>query len=875
MMREFIRRRARGNQSLETKIVEPTSSSRVIGRLRRVRQRVTIEASQELSPFSPQQLSPKPKSRWPLSIFSCILFLSFVIDNLLPLPRTSVSHLIIYRLDINDGPQPLRNLPDSTWQMASLSHLAGTHSKSLASDHLQSSGSTINGVLLRDLGRTRLCTRRDFSLVSKLRMVKKHEYPWPEDPDPNVKGGVLTHLSHFKPLKERPKPVTLDFEKPLMDLQKKIIDVRRMANETGLDFTDQIASLENKYQQALKDLYLNLTPIQRVNIARHPNRPTFLDHVFNITEKFVELHGDRAGYDDPAIVTGLGTINGRSYMFIGHQKGRNTKENIERNFGMPTPHGYRKALRMMYYADHHGFPIVTFIDTPGAYADLKSEELGQGEAIAHNLRTMFGLKVPIVSIVIGEGGSGGALAIGCANKLLMLENSVFYVASPEACAAILWKSAKAAPKAAEYLRITAEELRKAEIADGVIPEPLGGAHADPSWTSQQIKQAVVESMDELLKMSTQELLQHRSQKFRKLGGFQEGIPVDPEKKADMKKKEVPVGKTTNQELEGEVEKLKAQVLKVNESFSEAPSLSLDNMIERLEREADHELSEAVKSLGLKERLMMLQEELSKAKSSQDELMHPALRDKIEKFKDELSERLPTAPNYESLNNKLNMMKELSKVRHISDTNIKSATLKQEINKKFKEIIDRPDVKEKIEILNADIVKSGVATLQDLDNELKERVLKVKKGIELEFASILKSLDLDVKILRSKATELVEGNLSSNLKSKISELNEEIWKRIEDTVSSSDLKHKIDLLKLEVARAQNNPDPDLQNKIRDLEQQIKESLAKTLSSSELIKKHEELKAEIAQVVESSEGSHDSSNGSPSRVDVNVEAERSFI
>ncbi|KAL0375298.1 UNVERIFIED_CONTAM: Acetyl-coenzyme A carboxylase carboxyl transferase subunit alpha, chloroplastic [Sesamum radiatum] len=334
-------------------------------------------------------------------------------------------------------------------------------SKSTASDLLRSSTNGACGVPLRALGKAQLgAKRRDFAISAKVRKVKKHDYPWPEDPDPNVKGGVLTHLTFqaFKRSKSRPFYL--------------LIQVQKMANETGLDFSDQIISLENKYQKALKDLYTHLTPIQRVNIARHPNRPTFLDHVFNITEKFVELHGDRAGYDDPAVVTGLGTINGRSYMFMGHQKGRNTKENIKRNFGMPTPHGYRKALRMMYYADHHGFPIVTFIDTPGAYADLKSEELGQGEAIAHNLRTMFGLKVPIVSIVIGEGGSGGALAIGCANKLLMLENAVFYVASPEACAAILWKSAKASPK-----------------------EPLGGAHADPHWTSQQIKTAIVESMD--------------------------------------------------------------------------------------------------------------------------------------------------------------------------------------------------------------------------------------------------------------------------------------------------------------------------------------------------------------------------------------------
>ncbi|GAB4833946.1 Chromatin assembly factor 1 subunit p50 [Ancistrocladus abbreviatus] len=755
--------------------------------------------------------------------------------------------------------------------MASVSHSAISHAKSLASDHLHSSSSSINGVTLRVLGRTRFGMKRnELSLTAKLRKVKKHDYPWPEDPDPNVKGGVLTHLSHFKPPKERPKPVTLDFEKPLMDLQKKIVDVRKMANETGLDFTDQIASLENKYQQALKDLYRNLTPIQRVNIARHPNRPTFLDHVFNITEKFVELHGDRAGYDDPAIVTGLGTVNGRSYMFIGQQKGRNTKENIERNFGMPTPHGYRKALRMMYYADHHGFPIVTFIDTPGAYADLKSEELGQGEAIAHNLRTMFGLKVPIISIVIGEGGSGGALAIGCANKLFMLENAVFYVASPEACAAILWKTAKAAPKAAEKLKITAPELCKLEIADGIIPEPLGGAHSDPSWTAQQIKNAVVEAMDELVKMDAQELLQHRTQKFRKLGGFQEGLPVDPEKKVNMKKKEVPVGQTSNQELENEVEKLKEQVLKAKESSAEAPTPSLDEMIEKLQKEADHEISEAVKALGLEDRLMALQDELAKAKSSPDQLVHPALMDKIEKFKDELSQHLSTAPNYTSLNDKLNMLKELSKARRISETNMKSATLKQEINKKFKEIMDRPDVKQKIEALKADVEKSGASSLKDLDHELKERVMKAKEEIELEFASVLKSFDLDVKTLKSKATNFLEESLSSNLKSKIGELNEEIQKRIEDTVSSSDLKNKIDQLKLELAKAAKNPDVELQNRIRALQQDIKDSLAEAVSTSELVKKHEELQSEIAQLVESSEGADDDSSRSPSRVEANVVA-----
>ncbi|KAL0426275.1 UNVERIFIED_CONTAM: Acetyl-coenzyme A carboxylase carboxyl transferase subunit alpha, chloroplastic [Sesamum latifolium] len=574
-------------------------------------------------------------------------------------------------------------------------------SKPTASDLLRSSINGVSGVPLKALGRAQLGARmRNFSITARVRKVKKHEYPWPEDPDPNVKGGVLSHLSPFKPLKEKPKPVTLDFEKPLMDLQKKIIDVQKMANETGLDFSDQIISLENKYQQALKDLYTHLTPIQRVNIARHPNRPTFLDHVFNITEKFVELHGDRAGYDDPAVVTGLGTINGRSYMFMGHQKGRNTKENIKRNFGMPTPHGYRKALRMMYYADHHGFPIITFIDTPGAYADLKSEELGQGEAIAQNLRTMFGLKVPIVSIVMGEGGSGGALAIGCANKLLMLENAVFYVASPEACAAILWKSAKASPK-----------------------EPLGGAHADPYWTSQQIKTAILESMDELVKMDTETLLKHRAQKFRKLGGFQEGVPIDPKRKVNMKKKDkpiVPISKTSESELRDEVEKLKTQILEASKSSVEHPGTGLKEMIEKLKREIDHEYDEAAKALGMQDKILMLREEVAKARNHNDQLAHPALKEKIDHLKDEFDKNLPSAPNYPNLKYKLDMLKELSKASNLTKKSTTRDELKLEINKRFSEFMDRPDVKQKIEMLKAEIASSGVSNI-DSKSELKEKV----------------------------------------------------------------------------------------------------------------------------------------------------------
>uniref|UniRef100_A0A5B6YPI6 acetyl-CoA carboxytransferase n=1 Tax=Davidia involucrata TaxID=16924 RepID=A0A5B6YPI6_DAVIN len=766
--------------------------------------------------------------------------------------------------------------------MASLSHSPATFTGYLASgtsasDLLRSSSNGVSGVPLKALGKARMgAGMRGFAVTAKVRKGKKHEYPWPDDADPNVKGGVLSHLSHFKPLKEKPKPVTLDFEKPLMDLQRKIIDVQKMANETGLDFSDQIISLENKYQQALKDLYKHLTPIQRVNIARHPNRPTFLDHVSNITEKFVELHGDRAGYDDPAIVTGLGSINGRSYMFMGHQKGRHTKENIQRNFGMPTPHGYRKALRMMYYADHHGFPIITFIDTPGAFADLKSEELGQGEAIAHNLRTMFGLKVPIVSIVIGEGGSGGALAIGCANKLLMLENAVFYVASPEACAAILWKTAKASPKAAEKLRITAGELCKLQIADGIIPEPLGGAHADPYWTSQQIKTAIVDAMDELTKMDTQELLKHRNLKFRKLGGFQEGIPIDMKKKENMKKKEEPIvqmsGKTSELELEGEVERLKQKILKAKDSSMESPELGLNEMIEKLKREVDHEFSEAAKAMGLMERLAMLREEFGKARNSKDQLMHPALKDKIEKLKDEFNQGLPSAPNYASLKYKLDMLKEISKAKHLSE-NDKTGTLKQEINKKFKEVMDRSDVKEKIEALKAEIENLGVSRVGDLDQGLKEKIVQAKEKIELEFADVLKSLGLHV-----------DPPSFSDIKVKIEEFNEKISNGIEDVINSSDLKNKIELLKLEVAKAGKTPDLESKGKIQTLEQQIKQSLAEAMNSLGLKENHEKLKAEISEAMESSGGldgslvkenlKENSSKYDGSRIEINLQANRSF-
>ncbi|KAK9168232.1 hypothetical protein Syun_000372 [Stephania yunnanensis] len=737
--------------------------------------------------------------------------------------------------------------------MASVPHSAvALSATSSASDLLRSSRNGFSGVPLRALGRARLDgIKRHFSVVAKIRKGKKHEYPWPDDADPNVKGGVLSHLSYFKPLKERPKPVTLDFEKPLMDLEKKIIDVRRMAQETGLDFSDQINSLENKYHQALKDLYTHLTPIQRVNTARHPNRPTFLDHVLNITEKFVELHGDRQGYDDPAIVTGIGTIDGRPYMFMGHQKGRNTKENIQRNFGMPTPHGYRKAMRMMYYADHHGFPIISFVDTPGAFADLKSEELGQGEAIAHNLRTMFGLKVPIVSVVIGEGGSGGALAIACANKLFMLENAVFYVASPEACAAILWKTAKASPKAAEKLKITATELLKLKVSDGIIPVPL--QHSGLQNRNLLVVHIPIQlgrpvtSNPELLKMDTPTLLEHRRLKFRKLGGFQEGLPVPPEKKVNMKKKDEPVvqraeiSKTPDLELEDEVEKLKQQITKARESSPKPAKLGLNEMVDKLKREVDLEFSEAVRAVGLETKVKAVREELAKVNTS-SQTIDQGLKDKIEKLTAEFDNSLSQAPNYSSLNSKLDMLKEMSQAKKLEEQNEKVTTLKEEINKKLNEVMEKSSIKAKIEALKAEAAAGNGASGQV---DMREKIVKVKKEIELEFASALKSLNLDVQRIKSKTEDLVQTSFP-DLDNKIEELDREIIEKIKDTVNTTDLKDKIELLKLEVAKAERKPDPELQSKIEALKEQIKRSLAEAVGSSkELVEKQERLKKEVVE------------------------------
>ena len=353
-------------------------------------------------------------------------------------------------------------------------------------------------------------------------------------------------------------------------------------------------------------------------------------------------------------------------------------------------------------------------------------------------------------------------------------------------------------------------------------------------------------------METQELLKHRMLKFRKIGGFQEGIPVDPERKVNMKKREEPVAdKTPDVELEDEVEKLKQQILKAKKSYTVLPESGLNEMIEKLQNEIEHEYSEALQTMGLKDRFVMLREEFAKARTSQDELLHPALADKIAKLKDEFNQRLSEAPNYPSLMNKLDMLNEISKAKTISEGN-KATTLKQEINKRFKEVMDRTDLKEKIEALKAEIENSEMSTIGDLDDELKEKIVRVKKEIEFEMAEVLKSLGLDVAGVESKAMDLIQETPVPGFQLKIEELNEEINKGIEDAIRSSDLKSKIELLKLELAKAGQTPDLESKDKIRALDQEIRQTIAEAMNSSELLEKFEKLNAEISESAESSGG-----------------------
>lgn len=313
------------------------------------------------------------------------------------------------------------------------------------------------------------------------------------------------------------KPTPLDFEKPIQVIEDKIEELKRLGSETGISLDDQISVLRKQADSFKNELYLNLKPSQRIQISRHPKRPTFKNYIDLITENFIELHGDRHGSDDRAIIGGVAQIDGRSVMMIGTQKGSNTRENLEHNFGMPHPEGYRKALRLFYHADKFNLPIITIVDTPGAYPGIKAEQTGQGEAIAFNLREMSRLSVPFISIVTGEGCSGGALGLAVANHVYILEHAYYTVISPEGCASILFRDALKAKEAAEALKITAEDLLRLKIVEGVIREPLGGAHNDHTRIATSMKNTIKRALSELDKLSISELKENRYNKFRRMG----------------------------------------------------------------------------------------------------------------------------------------------------------------------------------------------------------------------------------------------------------------------------------------------------------------------------------------------------------------------
>ncbi len=321
--------------------------------------------------------------------------------------------------------------------------------------------------------------------------------------------------------KER-RPILLDFEKPLVELESRIQQIRDLASENEVDVTEQIRQLEARATQLRQEIFSSLSPAQQLQVARHPRRPSTLDYIQAISDEWIELHGDRnTGLDDPAIVGGIARLDSRPVVMLGQQKGRDTKDNITRNFGMASPGGYRKAMRMMNHANRFGMPILTFIDTPAAWAGAEAERLGQGEAIAYNLREMFRLEVPIICTVIGEGGSGGALGIGVGDRLLMFEHSVYTVAPPEACASILWRDTSKAPQAAEALKITATDLKHLGIVDQIIPEPLSGAHAEPLKAAEILKVALLHNLAELNQMTASQRRELRYQKFRGIGQFTE------------------------------------------------------------------------------------------------------------------------------------------------------------------------------------------------------------------------------------------------------------------------------------------------------------------------------------------------------------------
>ena len=310
---------------------------------------------------------------------------------------------------------------------------------------------------------------------------------------------------------------TLEFEKPLQELDRQIDDLRKLSEERGIDVAEEVRLLETRLVALRRDLYKGLTPMQRVLVARHPKRPYTLDYLSLIFTDFVELHGDRLFRDDPAIVGGWARLGGQSVMVIGHQKGRDTKDNLRRNFGMAHPEGYRKALRLMKLAAKFEAPIITLIDTPGAYPGLGAEERGQSEAIARNIIEMCSLPTPIVAVVIGEGGSGGALALGVADKVLVLENGVYSVISPEGCAAILWKDSSQRERAAAALKITADDLIRLGVVDEIVPEPEGGAHQNMELMAETLRTVLLKQLKDLKSVKPEKLVRRRAEKFAGMG----------------------------------------------------------------------------------------------------------------------------------------------------------------------------------------------------------------------------------------------------------------------------------------------------------------------------------------------------------------------
>lgn len=320
------------------------------------------------------------------------------------------------------------------------------------------------------------------------------------------------------PSQQLSERVVLEFERPIIDLEKKIEELRGLSTDS-VDFSSEIRRLEQKAKKLQKEVFAELTPQQKIQLSRHPGRPYTLDYIKLLADDFVELHGDRGFRDDPAIVGGLAKFDRWEALVIGHQKGRNTKENLYRNFGMPRPEGYRKAARLMELAGRFRRPVLTFIDTPGAYPGLGAEERGQMEAIAKSLEVMAGLRTPIIASVIGEGGSGGALAIGVADRVLMLEYSIYSVISPEGCASILWRDPKRVPDAAAQLKLTAQDLEELGVCDEIVPEAPGGAHRDAAVTASKLRSALKRHLSELSELGPSDLVETRYRKFRQLGAY--------------------------------------------------------------------------------------------------------------------------------------------------------------------------------------------------------------------------------------------------------------------------------------------------------------------------------------------------------------------